>query len=79
MTVDIPTPHGPARVTVHTAAEPRAVMVLGHGAGGPVRGGDVNGHGRSRDASGVTFRTMSVCNVTPLTPPDADSPPTTVT
>jgi hypothetical protein len=26
--VEVPTPHGPARITVHAAAEPRAVVLL---------------------------------------------------
>lgn len=30
----VDTPHGPARVTLHTVAHPRAVLLLGHGAGG---------------------------------------------
>jgi predicted alpha/beta-hydrolase family hydrolase len=32
--VDIDTPHGPARAHLHPAAEPRAGLILGHGAGG---------------------------------------------
>ena len=40
---EVPTPHGPARVTVHAAAEPRAVLVLGHGAGGGVGAPDLTG------------------------------------
>ena len=47
MTVDIPTPHGPARVTVHTAAEPRAVLLLGHGAGGGIGAPDLLGATRA--------------------------------
>jgi len=34
--VDVPTPHGPARVDLHAAADPIGVIVLGHGAGGGV-------------------------------------------
>jgi predicted alpha/beta-hydrolase family hydrolase len=34
LSVEIDTPHGPARITCHDAAEARAVLVLGHGAGG---------------------------------------------
>jgi predicted alpha/beta-hydrolase family hydrolase len=33
---EIETPHGPARAHVHAAADPRAALVLGHGAGGGV-------------------------------------------
>jgi uncharacterized protein len=40
-TVDVATPHGPARAHVHAAAEPRAVLVLGHGAGGGVGSPDL--------------------------------------
>jgi len=47
VTVDIPTPHGPARVTVHTAAEPRAVLLLGHGAGGGIGAPDLLGATRA--------------------------------
>lgn len=35
----VPTPAGDARVTVHVAGEPRAVLVAGHGAGGGANGG----------------------------------------
>jgi uncharacterized protein len=31
---EVPTPHGPARVTVHPREGARAVLLLGHGAGG---------------------------------------------
>jgi predicted alpha/beta-hydrolase family hydrolase len=37
----IETPHGPARVHLHTADEPRAALVLGHGAGGGVDAPDL--------------------------------------
>lgn len=40
-TVEIDTPHGPARAHVHRAAEPRAALVLGHGAGGGVEARDL--------------------------------------
>ena len=40
-TRDIDTPHGPARAHVHPAAEPRALLVLGHGAGGGVTAPDL--------------------------------------
>ena len=38
---EIDTPHGPARAHVHDADEPRAVLVLGHGAGGGIRARDL--------------------------------------
>jgi uncharacterized protein len=37
----IETPHGPAHVHLHPAAEPHAVLVLGHGAGGGVGAPDL--------------------------------------
>lgn len=37
----IQTPHGPARVTFRTCDEPRAALVLGHGAGGGVGAPDL--------------------------------------
>jgi uncharacterized protein len=40
-TVAIDTPHGPAAVHMHGAAEPRAGLVLGHGAGGGVAARDL--------------------------------------
>ena len=35
------TPHGPARAHLHLAPEPRAALVLGHGAGGGVAAPDL--------------------------------------
>ena len=32
--LELDTPHGPARAHLHTAAEARGALVLGHGAGG---------------------------------------------
>jgi predicted alpha/beta-hydrolase family hydrolase len=39
--VEIDTPHGPARVTRHEADEPRALLLLGHGAGGGISAPDL--------------------------------------
>jgi predicted alpha/beta-hydrolase family hydrolase len=39
--IDVETPHGPARVHLHGAADPRAALVLGHGAGGGVQAPDL--------------------------------------
>ena len=39
--LDIETPHGPARAHVHDAADPRAALVLGHGAGGGIAARDL--------------------------------------
>ena len=41
MPIDVPTPHGPARVHLETADEPRGILVLGHGAGGGVGARDL--------------------------------------
>ena len=41
MATEIDTPHGPARVHLHAAANPRAALVLGHGAGGGVTAPDL--------------------------------------
>ena len=49
--VEVPTPHGPARITAHPAAEPRAVLLLGHGAGGGIGAPDLLG--ATRAALGV--------------------------
>ena len=34
--VEVPTPHGPARLHHHAVAHPRATLVLGHSASGGV-------------------------------------------
>ena len=39
--LEIDTPHGPARAHLHPAAEPRAALVLGHGAAGGVESRDL--------------------------------------
>ena len=39
--MEIDTPHGPARAHLHAAGEPRAAIVLGHGAGGGVAAPDL--------------------------------------
>lgn len=41
MTVEVPTPHGPAGLTVLPAAADRGVLLLGHGAGGGVQAPDL--------------------------------------
>ena len=40
-TIDVDTPHGLARVHVHPVAEPKAALILGHGAGGGVSAPDL--------------------------------------
>jgi uncharacterized protein len=38
---EIETPHGPARAHLHAARDPRAALILGHGAGGGVAARDL--------------------------------------
>jgi hypothetical protein len=40
-TLKVETPHGPARVRLHPVDEPRAALVLGHGAGGGIEAPDL--------------------------------------
>jgi predicted alpha/beta-hydrolase family hydrolase len=47
-TVEIETPHGPARAHLHPANGPKAALVLGHGAGGGIESGDLQA---SKDAA----------------------------
>jgi predicted alpha/beta-hydrolase family hydrolase len=39
--LDVDTPHGDARVHLHTVDEPKAALVLGHGAGGGIAARDL--------------------------------------
>ena len=39
--LELDTPHGPARAHLHPADEPRAALVLGHGAGGGIAAPDL--------------------------------------
>jgi len=39
--IDVATAHGPARAHIHRVGEPRAALVLGHGAGGGVESRDL--------------------------------------
>ena len=41
VSLEIDTPHGPARAYVHAAGSPHAALVLGHGAGGGVGAPDI--------------------------------------
>ncbi|MDN5860117.1 MAG: alpha/beta hydrolase [Pseudonocardia sp.] len=52
--VDIDTPHGPARVTRHDADRPRALLLLGHGAGGGITAPDLLAATRAALESGVS-------------------------
>jgi predicted alpha/beta-hydrolase family hydrolase len=48
------TPHGTARVHLHEVDEPRAALVLGHGAGGGVESPDLVGAARAANRAGLT-------------------------
>lgn len=54
MATEIETPHGPARVHLHEAENPRALLVLGHGAGGGVGAPDLVAATEAALAEGVT-------------------------
>jgi predicted alpha/beta-hydrolase family hydrolase len=53
-TVEIDTPHGPARADLHSADGPSAALVLGHGAGGGVESGDLIAAKDAALSQGVT-------------------------
>jgi predicted alpha/beta-hydrolase family hydrolase len=53
LSLELDTPHGPARVHLHPVGEPRAVLVLGHGAGGGVAARDLVAATRAANAAGV--------------------------
>ena len=52
--VELETPHGPARAQLHAAGEPRAALVLGHGAGGGGGARDLVAATREALAAGVS-------------------------
>jgi uncharacterized protein len=52
-TVEIETPHGLARATVRRPAQPRGLLMLGHGAGGGVGAPDLTAAGRAAAAVGL--------------------------
>jgi hypothetical protein len=52
--LELDTPHGPARVHLHPAAEARAALVLGHGAGGGVGAPDLRAATQVAAAEGVS-------------------------
>src|SRR5262245_39007345 len=52
--VEIETPHGPARAHVHRVREPKAALVLGHGAGGGVSAPDLVVATRAANEAGFT-------------------------
>src|SRR5919197_3745663 len=52
--LDIDTPHGLARAQLHAVDEPRATLVLGHGAGGGVGAPDLRAATEAARAEGIT-------------------------
>lgn len=52
--IELDTPHGPARVHLDRAAQPRAALVLGHGAGGGVAARDLVAASQAANAAGVS-------------------------
>jgi predicted alpha/beta-hydrolase family hydrolase len=53
-TLELETPHGSARAHVRAAHQPRAALVLGHGAGGGVRAADLLAAADAAAAAGLT-------------------------
>lgn len=53
-TIDVDTPHGPARAHLRAVDEPRAAVVLGHGAGGSVTAPDLTAATAAANAAGCT-------------------------
>jgi predicted alpha/beta-hydrolase family hydrolase len=53
-TEEIETPHGPARAQLHPAGDPKAALVLGHGAGGGVEAGDIQAAKDAALSAGVS-------------------------
>ena len=52
--MDLDTPQGPARATLHEAANPRAALVLGHGAAGSINSADLQAATEAALAKNVT-------------------------
>lgn len=50
--IEVPTPHGPARVHLRPRAAARGALVLGHGAGGGVGSGDLQASSEAALAAG---------------------------
>jgi predicted alpha/beta-hydrolase family hydrolase len=53
-TLELETPHGPARAHLHPVTAPRAALVLGHGAGGGVAGRDLVAAKDAANAEGLS-------------------------
>lgn len=54
MTIEVDTAYGPARAHLHVAEEPKAALVLGHGAGGGVSAPDLVAASGAALADGVS-------------------------
>jgi len=52
--VEVATPHGPARVDLRRVGEPRALLLLGHGAGGGVEAPDLVAATEAASDAGVS-------------------------
>lgn len=52
--LDVDTPHGPARVHLHAAGDPAGALVLGHGAGGGVAARDLAAATKAAQSAGVS-------------------------
>jgi predicted alpha/beta-hydrolase family hydrolase len=52
--LELDTPHGPARADLHPAEEPRAALVLGHGAAGGVEAPDLVTAKAAANSEGIT-------------------------
>jgi uncharacterized protein len=53
-TIDVDTPHGPARAHLHPVDDPRLAVVLGHGAGGGVAARDLVKATRAANEAGAS-------------------------
>jgi uncharacterized protein len=54
VTVDVDTPHGPARAHLRPHPETRAALILGHGAGGGIDAPDLRAAARAAESEGMT-------------------------
>jgi len=52
--LELDTPHGPARAHLHSAEEPRAALVLGHGAAGGVEAPDIVAAAEAAHSEGIS-------------------------
>jgi predicted alpha/beta-hydrolase family hydrolase len=53
-TLEVETPHGPARAHLHPVDKPRLALVLGHGAGGGVAARDIVTAAKAANEAGAT-------------------------